>query len=635
MALLAAISSACLISAPAHAVISGEYGVQFRALPARTIAPLQYHGGPVISASDTFAIYWDPQGAYRPDWMSLIDHYLHNVGAASGQLGDVFSLDGQYTGPGGTRASYNSTFRGAYTDTDPYPAGGGPTGCTEPSGQATCLSDAQIRAELKAFIEANSLPKGINDIYFVLTPPGVAVCTDAGHKGNCSDSNTAEGLFEVEKTNGICGYHSAIEPTSTSPIVYGVQPWVAGDAGLILQPLPLKTEEPEPEVLACQNGAVLDEPNQTGFRSPFNDYETGLADVITNGLSIEQNDIVVDPLLNGWYQTTTKAEQADMCQRAFSTPGEGELPKPPETTHALSIVNQHINGASYYLQWAFSSVGVTSGKGIVCWEGTELSPHFTAPNPVNTGDIVGFDANESAMALDAKYTKFAADEPYVPPVYKWEFGDGTPTVSGPSYASVFHSYQYGGTYAVTLTVTDSGGNIASVTNSIKVIGPPPPSLTSESSIAASGVLGASASPTATSTTTSTTATSAPRIYDFVMSHSLKKVLRYGLAIRYTVNEQIAGGLEVILDSRTAKRLRIHGPTALNLPKGYPRSIVIGGAVLVTTKGGAGTLRVIFPKRIAKRLVHSHSVKLTLRLVVRGAARHGPRTATLLSTVVLN
>src|SRR6202035_5341409 len=111
------------------------------------------------------------------DWMTLIDRYLHDVGAASGQLTNLFSLNGQYTGPNGTRASYQSTFRGAYTDTAPYPTTGR---CVEPKGQPTCLTDAQIRVELKRFVEANHLPTGGNVIYFLLTPPTVTVCTDAG-----------------------------------------------------------------------------------------------------------------------------------------------------------------------------------------------------------------------------------------------------------------------------------------------------------------------------------------------------------------------------------------------------------------------------------------------------------------------
>ncbi len=44
----------------------------------------------------------------------------------------------------------------------------------------------------------------------------------------------------------------------------------------------------------------------------------------------------------------------------------------------------------------------------------------------------------------------------------------------PCAASTFHSYQYGGTYSVTLTVTDVDGNKTSVTHEVTVVGPPPP-----------------------------------------------------------------------------------------------------------------------------------------------------------------
>ncbi len=44
----------------------------------------------------------------------------------------------------------------------------------------------------------------------------------------------------------------------------------------------------------------------------------------------------------------------------------------------------------------------------------------------------------------------------------------------PCAASAYHSYKYGGTYEVTLTVTDVGGNTASVKEPITVVGPPEP-----------------------------------------------------------------------------------------------------------------------------------------------------------------
>jgi PKD repeat protein len=637
---------AALAATPARAVISGEYGVNFRTAATITEKALKYHGGPIMPASNTYAIYWDPVNAYHNDWMTLIDGYLHNVGAASGQLGNIFSLDGQYTGPGGTHASYDSTFRGAYTDTTPYPTVGQ---CKEPKGQPTCLTDAQIRAELKSFVEANHLPTGLGVIYFVLTPPAVTVCTDSGENGNCSDSTLEveeekeDKMGSVEAANGFCGYHSAIEPTSANPIVYGVQPWVAGHAGHILVPVPLNTQLPTGAVLACQNRGVLVEPNQNSALSHFDGYETGLADVIINSLSIEQDDILVDPLVKsgstntGWYQDITHAEQSDLCQRVFSPTASEELPKPPQTTHALNISNESVNGSSYYFQWALSSVGLTSGKGIVCWQGTELLPHFTATNPVKGSDIVAFDANESAITLDANVTELKLDEPYIAPVYKWDFGDGSPVVASALAASVFHSYAQAGNYSVTLTVIDSGGNSASITNTIPVVGPQVPggASTGSGSGASTGASTGTSSAGSSGSTTQSQPLPGPVVSDFVESKSLTKVLSSGLAVRYVVNEQVAGSLQVLLASSTAKRLGIHGPTATGLPKGTPRSIVIGTAVLVTTKAGKGTIRLKFSRQVSRRLARAHKLNLTLRLVVRNGSRQSPQTTTVLSSVVLN
>jgi hypothetical protein len=106
-------------------------------------------------------------------------------------------------------------------------------------------------------------------------------------------------------------------------------------------------------------------------------------------------------------------------------------------------------------------------------------------------------------------------------------------------------------------------------------------------------------------------------------------------VRYTANEQVAGSIQVLLEGTVAKRLGIHGATATGLPKGTPRSIVVGTAVLVTTKAGQGTIHIKFSSRTAARLARTHKLKLTLRLFARNASRQSPQTTTVLSTVTLN
>ena len=119
-----------------------------------------------------------------------------------------------------------------------------------------------------------------------------------------------------------------------------------------------------------------------------------------------------------------------------------------------------------------------------------------------------------------------------------------------------------------------------------------------------------------------------------MSSTLKKVARSGLVVHYSVNEQVAGRFEVLLPVSVAHALKIGGPPATGLPEGSPQSLVIGQALLVTTKGGHSSVRIKFAKRVAKHLRHAHKVTLTLRLKVRNASK-SPLFTTVLSTVVLH
>jgi hypothetical protein len=625
-------------AAPAGALISGGVGVQARAHVAVNPTPLQYHGGPVLHSSDAYVIYWDPIGNYRGDWERLIDRYFQDVGAESGRLGDVFAVNTQYADSGGPAAN-QSTFRGSFKDEDAYPA----SGCGE-SAEFACLTKAQIEAELQHVITSVNppLPGATGPpVYYLLTPPGVTVCTGAGSPGTCSNSEALEEeVTEIEKEEipgpaqtGICGYHSAINLGGAGPIPFAVQPWIAGDAGLLIESLsPLQTSEVTSDVLACQNGSELQEPNQLVGLNPFGNYAEGLADVIISGLSVEQSNIVIDPLLNAWYQTGSNAEQGDVCQKDFGAPPSSP-PAPNKETHAGSLSNETINGDTYYIQWAFNSSGVAAGSGVGCWSGVTNEPFFTAASPVNSGDIVGFNATESNVTLDAKARNLEADEPYRVPVYSWSFGDGT-SASGANAANEFHSYQYGGSYTATLTITDGGGNTNLTTRTITVVGPAPPAppspgttTTSGSSTTAGGSAGATGGAGKSAPAPGPLATAS------VVSHRLSTVLREGLLVRYSVNRQVAGRFEVLLASSIAHRLGVSGARATGLAKGTAPQTVIAKAILVTTKGGRSTYKIKFSKATAARLRKLHKVSLMIRLVVHSAA--SPTVTTVLDTVNLS
>ncbi|HEU0249957.1 MAG TPA: PKD domain-containing protein [Solirubrobacteraceae bacterium] len=649
VAIVLAAAALVAFATPAGAVIvevkegaeTVDIGVHTRKLVGAPETPLQYHGGPVDPQSFTYAIYWDPREEYHSDWLRLIDGYLHEVGAASGQLENVFALSGQYTEPPSSRTRYKSTFRGAYTDTFPYPS----NGCSNPKGQVICLTDAQIRTELKRFIENEHLPKGREIIYYVLTPPAVTVCLESGSTENCSTSSkelaeeahTSEEPANkpepeaVETATGFCSYHGAIEPASSSPIIYAVQPWTAGHAGHVNQAVPLVTMAPTAAELACQNRAKLVEPNQETTFSHFDSYETGLADLIINDMSIEQSSVVPDPVFDAWYQEGTRAEQGDMCQSVFNpVKEESQTEEKLKGTQALLLPNNKFDEHEYYLQYEYSSVGVTAHQTSVCWSGVELLPHFTVTNVVGKTDDVAFDGLETSMTLIANPSELKLDEPYTLPLYKWEFGDGA--AAGPStQASIIHSYTAAGEYNVTLTVTDSGGNVRSYSHIIPVGGPPSPG-TSPTPPGGGGPPTVGNPPAPTSVNSAPSA--GPTLTESVLSSSLSKVVRLGLPIKYKVNEQVAGRAEALLEKTTASRLGIKGPLAAGLPKGYPREVVVGTAVLVTTRAGQGTVRIKFSKTVAKHLAKAHQVKLTLRFVLRNASSGGVHTTTTLSTVIL-
>jgi hypothetical protein len=706
-------------------------------------------GNPIVDASKIYAIYWDPiKDNYHGDWQSVIDTFLQKMGAASNSLSNVFAVDAQYTDAANQHALYKSTFQGAYSDTDSYPE----SACEDPhpletvdligpeeEGKHTpvCLTDQQIQKELEAFITQHSLQKGMGTIFYLMTPPGVTVCLDAGGStGHCSDyigsieeievDEKARATVENEKPakiyaepegyksykHSFCSYHSDINsgnPTGgENTILYGVIPWTAGglgdghlfptdrtsafdcqDGGYDPSSKPVenvekkkekgskektedeaKSPEEQKKILEAEllEGPHPQEPNQVKCPSPDGSCDTGLADMIVNQIAVEQQNIVTDPLLDGWRDPNGN-EATDECRDWFA-PVLGGNVGAQEGSFAGTLYNQQLAGSFYYLNTAFNFAAVELPyPGVSCISGVSLVPQFTAPNTVNANEIVGFDGMESDITLNAGTSFNAQGVPHPSyATYTWNFGDGSAPVSGyapgassanspnvsncgsptewepPCAASVYHSYQYGGTYEVTLTVTDVAGDTANWKQPITVVGPsapspepPPPAPTptptpSTTTPSPTGTPGGSGGP---ATTPTPAVTPAPVLGAAITSKSLKKALNGGLPVHYTTNEQVAGSIQVLLEVTTAKRLGITGATATGLPAGTPRSIVVGTAVLVTTKAGQGTIHIKFSARTAARLKHIRKLKVTLRLFARNASRQSPQTTTMLSTVVLN
>jgi PKD domain len=696
-ALAALLGMLALTAAPAAGEVmkvgAATVGLQPRSTEiseSHDLIPFEDPGGdPVVSSSRVYAIYWDPEDAYHGNWQELINHFFFDMSESSGSLASVFAVDGQYTDGAGQHAGQETSFSGAYTDTDAYPP---VDGCTDPKplvlGPITCLSGEQIESELETFIADRSLPKGMGAIYYMLTPPGVTDCLLEKAGERCSDYSGEAEPSNASYTGSFCSYHAAINPGDPQEggpetILYAAIPWSAGGLG----DYHLAPEDQAP-AYECQDGGwapatisskgaaeepeaepVEQEPNQSG-RGADGSYDSGLADLIIGQIATEQQDIVTDPLMNAWQAEETVGpegeeevvggEVTDLC-RNFYAPALGGLGGAEEGTGAGTLYDDELDGGDYYLNNAFNLAGaLVDYPGVTCLKAVSLAPSFTAPTDVNAGEIVGFDGMESNITLNAALDYTAGSSPITYPTYEWNFGDGTsetgyapgapsrnsPETSPceepwltPCAASAYHTYQYGGTYDVTLTVSDVGGHAAQVTEPVVVSGPAPPSPPSSGggpgSSSVSGSTGSSSSGSGKGGRSAGGGKSgkveeplaSPVLTALVVTKSTK-ALRRGLKVRYSVNEQVAGRFEVLVSKRLAKRLRLAGSTASGLPKGAKPQTVIAHALLVTTRSAKATTAIEMPRRSAQRLAKLNHLKLTLRVSAHDASASDPATSTL-------
>jgi hypothetical protein len=131
----------------------------------------------------------------------------------------------------------------------------------------------------------------------------------------------------------------------------------------------------------------------------------------------------------------------------------------------------------------------------------------------------------------------------------------------------------------------------------------------------------------------------PVVRAAALSRSLRKVLRKGLVVRYSVSEEVAGHFEVLLKRSLARRIGLRGSPPRGLATDAVPQVVIATAPLVTIAGGRNTLKLHFGRASAARLRRAarghrlRKVPLTLRLVVRNA--RSPATTTVLSRFTLS
>ena len=152
------------------------------------------------------------------------------------------------------------------------------------------------------------------------------------------------------------------------------------------------------------------------------------------------------------------------CQPAASTPTNsyGELcsstsvPVYVEEPHPIKVDTMLLcgQGETYGLQFfqACIQAEVTASDGLI-------SPTATFTSTQDSENPYKFAFDGSNSLAQPKGTKITA--------YSWNFGDGSPAVSG---EKISHTFSADGTYTVTLTVTDSNGQTGTYGVSLNVSG---------------------------------------------------------------------------------------------------------------------------------------------------------------------
>ena len=525
-------------------------------------------GGPVIHSNETFALTWDPNRGYWQTTRNYVEQYLSDVAAASGTLSSPYAVMTQYTdangraqnssvygggcidygNPGGYTCQLGDT-TGAGTGTN-YPANGcSPSGINQfneqlsgafvPDANTICLTDAQLQGELTTMISQSGMlshtRSGYTPLVVLLTPPGVETCLDAAGT-LCSANGTATASF--------CSYHSQVDVGGTE-VAYVVQPWIAqwfANTGCV---------EPDAPVIPT-SGAI--------------DSQTLAKDVgaqLVNPLSQGQIATIVNPALNGWFALDGSEINDNGCVPV-----------------GLGLDTATLGTGSYFLQHEFNNAGVIESdpNAQACMENANLTPSFVVPGSVEKGDVVELDGSTTISSL------------IVPKAgYAWDFGDGTSAI-GPS---VSHSYSAAGNYAVKLTVTDRGGNVATLSQTISV-------------------LGSSGQPVPAPKTPPAPApgSTALQAHLQLMPQGLKGLLRNGISVRVTSNQAAAGFVTLTIPRSAARRAHIKS--------GGGATVVIGRGTVSGVASGTVSLRVHLPRTVARKLGHLRHVTLTVRLTLADA-----------------
>jgi hypothetical protein len=293
---------------------------------------LYYNGGPVMTTSNVYTIYWQPSGYKFPSgYSSLMNRYFIDLQATTGKNTNTYVNATQYSQKQNGSTQYvqnHTTFAGTYVDTnalpslDPVncpdtPVAATNGGATTPSTTAGCVTDQQVQQEISKVIKRRGWPISNTTEFFMFTAPNIGTCFPAtvGEEQSGVETTVTAPLCSFSY---FCAYHSAYYDStlnSGSQIIYSNMPYAAQTSG---------------NPVTCDLGSY---PNNNP------------ADPEISVTSHEHNESITDPFGTGWWDSNPNdsaagEENGDMCAWDF-----GNLTGPDGAQY-----NQTINGHHYLMQ---------------------------------------------------------------------------------------------------------------------------------------------------------------------------------------------------------------------------------------------------------------------------------------------
>ena len=262
-------------------------------------AALSYHGGPIMTGVNSYAIFWIPahlqnggatglSAIYQSVAKNLlVDYPFHGIANNSTQY---------YSTSGGVNTFFigKGGLAGSVVDTNPYPA----SGCSDSVTPGNCITDAQLQAEITRVMGVQGWTPGLNKIFLVFTSTGEGSCFDST---NASCANTA-----------YCAYHGAFG-SATNPTIYANQPYAN-------------------PTYCFATGTQ---------KAPSGDTPS---DANVNVASHEITEATTDPELNAWWDTANGEEIGDLCAWTFGALSwDGGLANQKWNTHFYDLQLEYNN----------------------------------------------------------------------------------------------------------------------------------------------------------------------------------------------------------------------------------------------------------------------------------------------------